>query len=163
MTRPADKPTIPQVAPLIEAYYNLPGNEMGGSLHIVLDDANVERHFSEWCREYALKKGDWVGAALANILVRMSTTQRKKLAMGGWQRWAEGNNGHDPEIPRRMIHRIKTIRIYPAGTSLADGTNFEITTPHSPTVQVFHWDPVYSKDLTRREPPPAIEVLEQEY
>lgn len=163
MTRPANKPTIPEVAPLIAAYYNLPNNGAGGSLHIVLDDANVERHHAEFCREYALEKGDWVGAALANILTRMSTTQRKKLAAGGWKRWGEGNNGHDPEIPQRRIHRIKTIRMYPCGSALADGINFEIITPHSPTVQVFHWDPGYSKDLTHREPPQAMQVLEQEY
>lgn len=89
MTIVPGKPTIPDVAPFIEMYYRLPGNSVGGSLHIVLDDGNIDRSFVEYCKEYALEKQDYFGAALANILLRMSLTQRKKLSRKSWGPFAE--------------------------------------------------------------------------
>ena len=38
----SDKPTVPEVLPLVRAYYQKPGNIVGGNLHLVLDDENVE-------------------------------------------------------------------------------------------------------------------------
>ncbi len=37
------KPTITEVLSLIKEYYSIPGNSVGGSLHIVLDDGKVKR------------------------------------------------------------------------------------------------------------------------
>lgn len=73
------KPTVPEVLPLVEAYYAKDGNGAGGSLHIVLDDGNVANGHIEFCRDYAERKGDKDGAALAAILLRMSRTQRHRL------------------------------------------------------------------------------------
>lgn len=83
------KPTIPEVAPFIEMYYRMEGHEMGGSLHIVLEDQNVANHNVEWCREYALRSKDYFGAALANILLRMSTSQRWRLSHRAWGPFAD--------------------------------------------------------------------------
>lgn len=73
------KPTIPEVLPLIQAYYAKPGNGVGGNLHIVLEDLNVEDSHVRWCLEYAEKQGDTDGVELAKLLLAMSKTQRLKL------------------------------------------------------------------------------------
>lgn len=74
------KPTVPEVLPLVQAYYALPGNGVGGSLHIVLEDGNVEDSSVAFCLKAAQERGDAPGVELASILLRMSRTQRLKLA-----------------------------------------------------------------------------------
>jgi hypothetical protein len=74
------KPTVPDVVPLVRAYYGKPGNEAGGSLHIVLDDCNVDDADVRFCRDTAAERDDDDGVALADILLTMSKTQRLKLA-----------------------------------------------------------------------------------
>lgn len=75
----AAKPTLPVVRDLVRLYYALPGNGAGGSLHIVLDDNNVERRFIWFCHKYACKHGDTAGANLAAVLLRLSNSQLRKL------------------------------------------------------------------------------------
>jgi hypothetical protein len=72
------KPTIPEILARFLAYYR--DNPAWGSLHIVLDDGNVDDASVRFCEEYATEKGDHEGAELARILMRMSRTQRAKLA-----------------------------------------------------------------------------------
>ena len=79
MSSQTDKPTIPEVLPLVQAYYAKPGNSCGGSLHIVLDDGNIEDGSVRFCRDWAAKHDDPDGIELAEILLRMSRTQRRKL------------------------------------------------------------------------------------
>jgi hypothetical protein len=73
------KPTIPEVVPLFAAYYQKPGNGVWGSLHCVLDDGNVRNCDVEDARFHAAERHDEDGKTLANILARMSRTQRLKL------------------------------------------------------------------------------------
>lgn len=85
------KSTIPQVLPLLQAYYEMEGNSLGGSLHVVLDDGNVDDGTVEFCHSYAMREHELVGghlvavepdrlgAALALVLLAMSKTQRRKL------------------------------------------------------------------------------------
>jgi hypothetical protein len=40
------KPTIPEILPLIKEYRGKDGNGTGGSLHIVLDDGNINKAIS---------------------------------------------------------------------------------------------------------------------
>jgi len=61
-------------------YRDTDGNDAGGSLHIVLDDGNISDDDVTFCINYAKKKGDTKGVELAEILLRMSKTQRRKLA-----------------------------------------------------------------------------------
>lgn len=65
---------------MMYAYRAIEGNNMGGSLHIVLDDGNTEYNHVKWCIEYARKCGDLKGVELGETLLRMSRTQRRKLA-----------------------------------------------------------------------------------
>ena len=63
------KPTKDQLKQMIAEYYSIKGNYCGGSLHIVLDDGNIESHFIQWCLEYAEDRGDAKGVELANMLL----------------------------------------------------------------------------------------------
>lgn len=77
----SDKPTIPEVLPLVYAYRDSKlENGIGGNLHIVLSDGNVADGDVEFCRARAEESGDLFGVKLAEILARMSKTQRRKIA-----------------------------------------------------------------------------------
>lgn len=73
------KPTVSEVLPIMYSYRDTEGNGVGGSLHIVLDDGNVNNDDIIWCIEFAKKNKDKAGVELGEILLRMSKTQRKKL------------------------------------------------------------------------------------
>lgn len=72
------KPSIPDVLPRFVAYYR--DHPAWGALHVVLDDGNVEDVFVRGCAEYAREQADVEGEALADILLRMSRTQRGKIS-----------------------------------------------------------------------------------
>ena len=78
-TKNPDRPIVPQVLPLAEAYYRLPGNSIGGRWHVVLDDGNL----GDCCVESALvrcrEEGDQAGIVLGELLRQMTLTQRKKI------------------------------------------------------------------------------------
>lgn len=70
------KPTLPEVRPLVNAYYELPGNGAGGELHTVLDDRNYERASIRYCLCHASKaETRW----LAQVLLLLSNSQRRRL------------------------------------------------------------------------------------
>lgn len=91
-----NKPTVPEVIPLIKQYYAIEGNGNGGSLHIILEDANTHDCDVQWCGEYAVEQGDWFGARLAALLGQMSRTQRKKLAAQSFYPWWESPSPFHP-------------------------------------------------------------------
>lgn len=78
MTVVAGKPTIPEVVPLIRAYYAKPGNGMGGAFHCVLEDGNCTLEMLPQPEEL-LAKDDEDGARLATLLRKMTKTQRRNL------------------------------------------------------------------------------------
>ena len=73
------KPTVPEVLPLINEYYEKDGNCAGGTLHVVLDDGNIETIFVKHAVEYARENNDEDGEKLGELLLKMSYTQRYKL------------------------------------------------------------------------------------
>jgi hypothetical protein len=73
------KPTVPEVLPLVHAFYAKRGNRTGGILHDVLHDGNVEAENVQACLELARATDDHDAEQLAAILLRMTTTQRRKL------------------------------------------------------------------------------------
>jgi hypothetical protein len=79
------KPILPELVAATRAYYALPGNAVGGSLHIVLDDLNLGTSSIEWCQAYAAEKGDLAGIGLARMLLLASPTQRRKLVNTFWR------------------------------------------------------------------------------
>jgi hypothetical protein len=62
-----------------KAYLAKPGNEAGGSLHLVLGDGNVENSSVEICLKHAQEENDYDGIRLAETLLRMSVSQRRKV------------------------------------------------------------------------------------
>ena len=78
------KPTLPEVLPRFKAYVARPGNGAGGSLHIILADGNDRDGHVQFCLEWAQQHKDVEGAELAQILLVMSRTQRRKLASVVW-------------------------------------------------------------------------------
>ena len=74
------KPTIPEVIPALKEYYHTEGNAAGGSLHAVLEDGNLRDCDVKYCIEYAKERGDLAGVSLGETLLKMSRTQRNKLA-----------------------------------------------------------------------------------
>jgi len=69
------------VPPLVErfrAYLETHG--AWGSLHVALEDGNVDDTSVRWCKAWACKEGDTEGEALADVLLTMTKTQRLKIA-----------------------------------------------------------------------------------
>lgn len=73
------RPTVPEMLPLVNLLYSLPGHGAGGCLHIVLDDGNLETEHIEWCLAHARKVGCKLCAVVAWVMLGMSLTQRNKL------------------------------------------------------------------------------------
>jgi hypothetical protein len=77
--KPAARPTVPEVVALARAYWAKPGNGAGGALHIFLEDGNVDDASVRFCIEYARQRRDEDGVVLAEKLLAMSRTQRKRV------------------------------------------------------------------------------------
>ena len=87
------KPTIPEVEPLVRDFARTPGNEVGGHLHIVLDDGNVHDDHVRFCIDAAVDAGDELAAEVGRVLLRMSKTQRLKLAARFYDLQEEADDG----------------------------------------------------------------------
>jgi hypothetical protein len=62
---------------LLKCYHDRVG-DIGGSLHIWLDDCNIKTADLEFCIKTAESNQDWLGKQLAQYGLAMSKTQRKK-------------------------------------------------------------------------------------
>ena len=80
------KLTIPEVLDMFIAYFNKPENGAWGSLHVVLDDGNVQDDSVNFCLDYAVQTKDNDGEELAKLLLKMSKTQRLKLPQVVWDK-----------------------------------------------------------------------------
>lgn len=78
MTAPSAKIIVPEVIDRFRAYYL--ANPDWGSLHIVLEDFNIQDIHVDWCITRAEKIGDVEGLELAKILLTMSKSQRLKIS-----------------------------------------------------------------------------------
>lgn len=79
------QPTVPELIRLAKAYYSIPENRAGGSLHIVLDDGNIDDDDIRHCLDYARAEGDCAGVSLAEQLLKVSKNQRRKLFRRYWE------------------------------------------------------------------------------
>ena len=77
--------TIPEFRRVAQQYAI--DNPVGGSLHIVTDDSNLQDQHVSYCLDHALEKGDHYGACLALLLLHMTKTQRGKVS-SQWYKWA---------------------------------------------------------------------------
>lgn len=74
------KPTIPEVHPLVQAWYRRPENGAGGMFHVILEDSNQEQRHADTALATARESGDAEAIHLAELLAAMSPTQRLKLS-----------------------------------------------------------------------------------
>lgn len=64
-----DSPKIREAARLVTTLYEMPDGGVGGNLHIVTDDWNLETEHLEWCRDHIVKGGnDWIESEEQRIL-----------------------------------------------------------------------------------------------
>lgn len=80
------RPTAPDVAKQIAAYYAKPGNGAAGHCHIVLDDENIRDDHVQWCLERCEQEGDADGASLMRTFLGMKRTARIKAIRLAWEK-----------------------------------------------------------------------------
>lgn len=78
MTAPRNQPLPPEMIERLRAYHEK--HIVWGSLHIVMDDFNVDDDHVRWCIAQAQREGDIEGAELGRALLTQSRSQRLKLA-----------------------------------------------------------------------------------
>jgi hypothetical protein len=80
--KPRDRPTVPEVLEIARAYNTVleqRGSYVWGPLHIALGDGNLEDDSIVFCAERAVEDGDAEGARIAEMLLAMTGTQRRKI------------------------------------------------------------------------------------
>lgn len=77
-----NRPKVPDVAPLVAAYYRKPENGAGGHCHVVLDDGNTDNGCIDFCLAECERAGDDDGARIMRLMRQMSQTQRRKVCRG---------------------------------------------------------------------------------
>jgi hypothetical protein len=71
------KPTLPEVRPIIEAWYARPENGAGGELHVILDDNNMERSFL--VHTIASDRHGDEAKWICNVLLMLTPSQKRRL------------------------------------------------------------------------------------
>jgi hypothetical protein len=71
------KPTLPEVRPIIDAWYARPENGAGGELHVILDDNNMERGFliGTIADDHHTDEAKWI----CNVLLMLTPSQKRRL------------------------------------------------------------------------------------
>jgi hypothetical protein len=89
------KPSIQDVVPSLLEYYRRDGNDSGGIFHVIVADKNYEQCHAVSALENAQASGDALEIKIAELLIAMSTTQRRKLS-ASWGRiqYAAGQGIH---------------------------------------------------------------------
>ena len=73
------------VTALVDRYYQ--DHPVGGSLHIVLDDGNIEDDDIEFSINHARGEDDPIGELIGLLMLQLSKTQRLKVYRGRDRRW----------------------------------------------------------------------------
>ena len=73
------------VTTLVDKYYL--DHPTGGSLHIVLDDGNIEDDDVEFSINHARGENDHLGELIGLLMLQLSKTQRLKVYRGRNRRW----------------------------------------------------------------------------
>ncbi|TCG09342.1 hypothetical protein BZM27_05945 [Paraburkholderia steynii] len=74
-----NKPSEHFLRMMVAAFYELPGNCVGGCLRIVLDDDNLEDHHVRWCREEAQKRNDQDAMFMCDVLMLYTEDERFEI------------------------------------------------------------------------------------
>ena len=79
LDKPGKPTNVIKLIPLFVKFKELPDNSVGGYLHIVIDDGNIENSHIQCCLGTAEENEDTTAALLAKLLLKMSKTQRLKI------------------------------------------------------------------------------------
>lgn len=90
------KPSPEFLQAIIAAYYDQPGNICGGTLHIALDDYNLEDEHVRWCLNHAREQGDENGIFVAKMLLLYDEAERIKLLSPAYEFRNEVLDGDTP-------------------------------------------------------------------
>lgn len=63
----------------IKQFLSLEGNEVGGNLHIVLDDGNLENEIIAWCMQRCINEQDFLGFSICDNLLRITYKEREVI------------------------------------------------------------------------------------
>lgn len=74
----------PFIKELIKYYYDDLGNGTGGSLHVVLDDGNLEHATIFWCQNECKKNKDSFGVFLADVLLTFTEDELDNMYNEDW-------------------------------------------------------------------------------
>ncbi len=79
--RDPNRPSVPDVLPMVRALYAEPDCGAGCCMHVQLDDGNVEdRFFDADSRAWVEQCGNPAHLVLFDLLAKMTPTQRRKVA-----------------------------------------------------------------------------------
>lgn len=76
--------TVAHVLPQLKSYLAKPGNETGGSFAVYVRHLGFEDSHIRWCTDYAERMGDTDGVKLGRLILKLTKTQRIKLAHYGF-------------------------------------------------------------------------------
>lgn len=79
--------TARDVRALISAFRDRDENALGGNLHLVIEDGNLDDGSVQMCLDLARKNGDAIGEVIAAALLTMTEEQRDRATMSEF--WAE--------------------------------------------------------------------------
>jgi hypothetical protein len=77
--KPFNRPTAAIAKERVRSFLAMPGNENGGNLHVVLADQNETDGHIEACLERAKTEDDRPAVELAELLLSLTRTQRRKV------------------------------------------------------------------------------------
>lgn len=75
----------PVIKDLIEYYQGLPNKEVGGYLHIILSDGNIEDCNIEFCSNECQKYGDTLGELICDLLYYFTEEEREIMYNDRWK------------------------------------------------------------------------------
>ena len=67
---------------MIARYYSKDGNGVGGNLHVILDDGNVNDLHIDFCRHECVEDGDVDGLAVLDLIAAIPTKAERRAAIG---------------------------------------------------------------------------------
>jgi hypothetical protein len=76
---PEHKIDVTYVLPVVKTFIAKEGNLTGGNLHMVLSNKNILDWHIEFCLQAAKDDNDSDGVLIAELLLKMSKTQRLKI------------------------------------------------------------------------------------
>jgi len=97
MTTIQAKGHVDMIEAIIQTYHDVTG--AGGSLHIVIEDLNWDRESVAFCRDYAVREGDPIGAQLAAWLLDAPDAAFEAMRTDE----EETDNGYMINLPRGSV------------------------------------------------------------